>query len=278
MKTHFISLVGLDFDRDLLPYWIDYYAEYQFDVYRVWLHVNGDTPDTPHPDRAVWQRIFERAGYGVEQAYGKFDNGRMRTACLKPYHRAQPAGDYIICADSDEFQVISPEEYRELFDIGIDVIEGELQERYDRTLHDPIALEAGDVVRVPLWVQYPNRGKMGEVVMQSHPHAGVSRRKILAAKASVIVSYMGSHRVEGSHYRRASNYIVDHYTCRESYLRRMGGKSYFHETEILDVARFFGITDPQDERISWLYDRLKKRIDRQGWIPTERGSVLAPQE
>lgn len=272
MRTHFISLIGLDYDMDLLPYWVDYYLDYKFDVYKVWLHKKGDTPENPHPQRFEVQAALQQYHFSVEQAYGEFRNGSLRVKCLEPYHKSLHRDDYVICADSDEFHQLSPRDYFELFDAGFDVISGHLEERYDSTLHDPYPVRMGGMVRIPLDMQYPCRGQLHELILQEHPHVPASRSKILAAKAWVDVSYIGSHRAEADGGTQAAGYLVDHYTCRESLLHRMSGKSYYSPQEILNVAHFFGITDPQDERIAWLYDKLEERFRKQGWVPGANGA------
>lgn len=268
MKTHFISLVGLDFDTDLIPHWVDYYRAYEFDYYVVWLHVNGDTEEDPSLLRQAWQDYFEGHGFSVHQAYGNFKNGTLRVTCLKPYHRGVPDGDYLICADSDEFHQISKEEYQEHFRNGVEVISGELRERYGDTLKqaEPDS---------PLCEQYPNRGELDKVVPQSHYFAPGVRAKILAVRSNVHVSYIGSHRTTSPYSIEKGGYIVDHYTCRESLIRRMRGKTYYHPEAILDVARFFNMPEDHPD-IKDIYDDLKDLLESQGWTPNPKGGTLKP--
>lgn len=275
MHTHFIALVGLDYDTDLLPYWVDYYREYGFDEYRVWLHVNGDEEAHPDPRRVRYGELFRDNGFYVEQAYGEFANGALRMRCLKGYQRTLPDDDFVICADSDEFQILSKDDYFDLMKCGFEVISGELRDRFDFTLHNPEPLIFGDPVRMPLHVQYPLHGNVAQIAKQTVEPASCCRAKVLAAKASVNVSYIGSHRVSGSKHREAKGYIVDHYTCRESYLRRMGGKTYFRPEQILDTASLFGITDPSDPRISWVYERIEQEAHSRGWEAGANGAVLS---
>lgn len=266
MQSHFIALVGLDYDRDIVPHWVRYYKRYEFDHYHVWLHVNGDTEEKPSDIRTRWRWYFEEYGFTVHDTFGVFKNGTRRLKCLKPYHESVPDGDYIVCADSDEFQQIEPEEYRRLFSEGWDVIEGTLIERFSRRLVEALP-------DIPLDRQYPRREKLDEVIEHSHHFAPGVRHKILAVKAPVMVNYIGSHRTHSGVFRRTGDYIVDHYTCRATFLARMRGKTYYHPEAIIDVARFFGHTD-EDECIQWLYKELADQIRDQGWIPDPAGGVL----
>jgi hypothetical protein len=253
MKIHFASLVGVDYELDILPFWLKYYKERDFDTRKLFLH-----RETGRVPKNVIDEACE-AGYEVECCDGPQANGMLRKLILGNYAASLPPDDYLVLADADEYQsaprtvprppgtfdymsVIGPEapdpiDYRADLE-KYDLVCGNLVDRYGKELsacyQDP-------------FIQYPyEEYAPGDLLKGFTPPYlrkskwPVTRRaKILAARCGAPLAYEGSHgtRYTPSDYRIAWNYRVVHFAWRESTKGKIAVKSYFNEKNLEEIFK-----------------------------------------
>lgn len=223
-KIHFASLVGIDYDLDLAPAWMEYYLMQGFDSYTVFLHrENGDIPSPVISD-------YKNAGFIVKTADGPFGCGCIRSALLRNFADNLPENDILVTADADEFQALSdgsPIPYRSMLSRH-DVLWGLLEDRYAYTLENCYGFPFSQYTLVEEYT--------GEHIKKlSIPHLGngkktdMVRTKILAAPACAPVEFKGSH-IMGyvrSDYRLYMGCKVIHFAWRENASRKIALKPYF---------------------------------------------------
>lgn len=243
-KIHFAALFGVDLDYDIAPFWREHYTRQDYDDYTVFLHST-----TPNSERCLEQvRAFERAGFKTLFAPSCEYSTAMRNTILDTYAKSLPASDYLVTADSDEFQLsgINSAAMPDLIR-SCDTLSGELVDRWDTTLH---AAVPGD----PLEKQYPYSGDLFACIYKDCDASDKERwriphkRKILAARAGIPVAYMGSHVL----YSRENEYIqkggcfVYHYKWRHTIRDRLKSKWYFQESMLDAVVEYF---DPKQKGV-----------------------------
>jgi hypothetical protein len=250
----------LDLDGDLVSHWIPHYLKYKFDTYSVILHnvQPGDGRVAP----------FQDAGFNISYTMEQYSN-RLRGQLLWEHIKWLPMEDYIVVADSDEFQECGPTfgfSYRD-FIKGHDVVEGTLVDRWDDTLK-PAKPD------IPLKLQYPQKGILRRLEGDREP----CRKKIMAFRRNISVCLSGNHYVVGRYKNiwekrteggaqitSAGPFKVLHYTFREHYLDRLLPKEYYYPWDIEQLAIRFGVPDhPAVDKAMRLY---RQRQQPKGWIP-----------
>lgn len=281
----FTSLFGVDLDFDLLPFWIEHYKKYQFDEYEIYLH-SGKNDKDRLLDASLMLHSAGFFAHAVDPvSYRRPDDcidasTTLRNIVLDAHvKKCRPIfGDdsYLVVADSDEFQRM-PDTYRSV--IGdYDYVFGELIDRYDTTLHnaDP---------DIELSVQFPFAGDVHDIIRKEHCRDArwfyLHKTKILAAKLSVPVNYVGSHNLFGelAGNTRADLYsvldemngekpiLIDHYTWRETIIDRMCYRPYYTSEQIYHTARFFGIDHIDTPSFREKIAHEDSIQEDKGWIP-----------
>ena len=280
-KIHFASLFGVDYDSDLILHWADHYLKHNLDSYTVWLH----SARNDYTLLEACASLFNRKGFRVfvvNQPGNNapvFKNGGLRTEYLSKFQCSLPYDDYLVVADSDEFQDVS--NYQWLFS-DHEIIVGGLIDRYDTSLHDAqsdVSIEA----------QFPFEGSVETALLTAMPMRERSyfprtdRRKVLGCRADIPVEFSGSHRVMEvpagarvagdsiSPYRDSTddfNYKVRHYCWRRSIFERMYGKTYYNSLHMNLVRDFF--KEPSES----IWIEKKRVLDEseqtlKGWEPCQ---------
>lgn len=258
MKIHFASLVGVDFDLDILPFWANHYASFNFDSYTVWLH--SGTGNTARLVEA--QKLFDSFKWGTETISGAtFRNGKLRATILGAFTSSLPKHDAIVIADSDEFHALPGHDYRTIVE-RYECVGGLLVDAYGSALSACNPCE-------PLWSQYPYSGCLGEIFARraerkeyperlAFPWPMTSREKIIASRCYVDVNLVGSHHIDGCHTDRKipdhlyslEGFSVLHYSWRASLFDRMRTKTYYDARHMWCIGKEFGMNDAE----------LKKRL------------------
>jgi hypothetical protein len=224
MKIHFASLVGVDYDTDMLPYWIPYYLKAKLDSYTVVLH--RETGDIPHSI----QEDFRNAGFKVRCADGPFTIGCARSAHINNIANNLPTGDMLVTVDADEFvtdENNEPLDYRSLCS-QYQILHGLHSDRYSDTL---VACNRDPFLQYPYEEEYT--GEYHKAI--SVPFLGNSkppalwRCKIIAAPVECPVEYKGSHVVSEvlSSYNIRFGLKLIHFNWREGAARKLAFKQYY---------------------------------------------------
>jgi hypothetical protein len=264
-KIHFASLFCVDFDLDLLPYWVEHYLSFRFDDYNVWLNTQRNATGK----LACAFKYLSDRGFNVTIENGQFVNGSLRAKVMEEYVSTLPKNDYLVTADSDEFQNMNGD-YCDLIR-EYDVVNGILVDRYDDTLHDAEKKSDGS----DLFQQFPHEGCVEQEIIFKYLDGDASkwsvvrRSKIMAARAGIPVSFGGSHFAfthrENIRYT-PEHYSVYHFTWRDSLLGRMAGKHYYKAAHLWYVSKFFNI-DGIHPDVQKEIDREEQEQKERGWVP-----------
>jgi hypothetical protein len=244
--------VGVDFELDLLPFWLKHYDRYNFDSYTVWLHSGGNNGEKIREAKELFEKYCWTVRYAPRDR--PFLNGQLRDTVLKRYAGELPTGDTLVTADSDEFHKIHYRYYRELLE-EYEVLAGSLVDCYGDTLTEASPCE-------PLYSQYPIRGDLHEIMAKRaengilpeklcYPWPKTRKSKILAARCYIPVSFTGSHHVEmfkygdgvPSNVSSLRGIKVHHYSWRASFFERSRGKSYLDARHLWCIGKYFNMSD-----------------------------------
>jgi len=255
-KIHFAALFGVDYELDLMYFWLSYYRDMNLDSYKVFLHreegnIGNDII-----------RQFKMEGFNVECVGGPQGNGMLRKVLLGHYASTLPEEDFLVTADADEFQSCprlngcagygdyhvgvvdpAPPDYRRLLE-KYDCMTGFMTDRYaDR-------LETG--YKWP-FAQYPFEEPFTREYLKAFtpPYLRKTkwpetrRTKILAARCGYEVGYEGSHCAMSlpSNARIAEEFRVYHFAWRESARLKAVAKSYY---TIENLSEIFGGKIPEN--------------------------------
>lgn len=235
LKIHFACLFGVDFETDILPYWLKHYAAMKFDSYKVFLHREKGRIDDS------LQETFRNAGFSIECLTGMpHANGLLRMTAMDNYTATLPPEDFLVTADADEFHLI---DYRDVLR-EYDIVMGYLHDHYADKL---------EACRMDPFVQYPHTEEFtGELLKNFSPPylrntvwAHTRRTKVLAARAGEEVHFGGSHSMKAVPFDAAilDNVKVHHFAWRESARRKLAVKSYYFKENLDEM--FNGNTPPE---------------------------------
>jgi len=236
-KIHFASLFGVDLDYDIIVQWCAHYASMKYDTYTVFLH----SIDPSSTRFQFIRRAMKVSGFTVIEAPAVPYTTQMRNDLLDGFAKSLDPLDYLVVADSDEFHSTGPwtSNFRDLI-MSCDVLYGKLVDRWADSL-----IEANPTL--PLDEQYPHAGDIFKIVFartrdpeRERWHAPVLD-KILAARAGLPVSHVGSHTLyrRDVHTKERHSCIVNHYKWRQSLFDRLKTKWYYKESYDSAVADFF---------------------------------------
>lgn len=224
MRHHFVSVIGVDYDLDLAPYWIKHYVEREFDTYTVFLHrEQGDVPE-----HAV--NMYKAAGFIVHCIGGAYTGGIVGAFHLETFIRNLPKEDFVTVADADEFQCMadgSPIPYKALCG-EYDIMHGLFEERYSGSL--------SVCVKNP-YEQYNHVEPYTGMFFRSFcpPYLDhiewpcVYRCKIVAARAGEPYRFHGMHAIATikPDARILYGLKVVHFAWREGAARKLSKKSWY---------------------------------------------------
>lgn len=242
MKNHFVSVIGVDYDLDLAPYWIRHYQTRGFDTMTVFLH-----REAGEIDKSV-QDMYRNAGFTVFCIDGPYSGGIVGAFHLRNFIKNLPESDFVTVADADEFQVMSdgsPIPYKALCE-EYDVLHGLFEERYADSLsvcmEDPftqyqhVEPYTGDYLK-PFCPPYLKHIQW--------PH--VYRCKIIAARAGEAYRFYGMHSVNELQHdsRILFGLKVIHFNWREGAALKIAKKEWLksvckinpHTNELLPITR-----------------------------------------
>jgi len=258
MNIHFAAFFGVEFDLDIMPFWIEHYKKAVFDSYHVFLHKESGEIGSEIKSR------FKQEGFSIETANGPFGHGILQKLHFNLYAGSLPPDDFLVIADADEFQsepgagplkagddlFIGPPApslipYRELLK-HVDIVTGFMVDRYT-----PNGLEACYInpFRQYPYEQYPADRILDNFTppqFRSTQWPETRRTKVLVARAGYEVSREGNHCMmqvpEGA--QIAENYRVYHFAWRESAKRKVEIKTYYSQENCREI---FGGEISQDE-------------------------------
>jgi hypothetical protein len=226
-KIHFLSLISISNDADLLPYFLEHYDALGFDNNVVFLHDGLSTEENELCDNAVAEMGWKVRHVPVGSSFGE---GRLRQVLFDNFRKVAKPGDYIVCANADEFQIWE-EPPQLLAEKDVDVVVGRMEDRYNDILVPP---EEG----LPLDLSYPSsHPHLSKVLFPKRPRL---RDKIVMAKCSVPVDYRKSNYLEKSGWQKADGVVpILHYKWREGLLDNLRTRTDYSQEEIESIKSFF---------------------------------------
>lgn len=233
-KIHFACLFGVDYELDLMPYWVEHWASHHLDSYKVFLHRETGVIDSSIVD------FFRKAGFSVECVGGPHSNGLLRGAALGNHAANLPPEDFLVTADADEYHLLN---YHDILP-GYDVVTGFLVDRY--------GMEMTACVKDP-FEQYDHEEPFTREViknftppfLRSTQWPYTMRTKILACRAGNDSTYMGSHCMKSisSDARILKDQKVYHFAWRKSAAEKAVVKSYYKKENVKEI---FGLNVPEE--------------------------------
>jgi hypothetical protein len=232
-KIHFAAVVAPDLDYDLMLKWVAHYYNLQLDSYTIFIHKEHDKK---HPEVKSY---FDEFGFKVSYCHGDWQDGKLRANVLNGFNAALPENDYIMTADSDEFQMWPNDDVRHcLFHGEIDAIFGNVVDRYDKTLHS--ASNEGH-----LEDQFPYEIDSLENEFISSSNTGMIRNHICVNKCKVPVCFVGSHDLNSALKNTGNQFFVRgglkilHYKWRATIKEKLATKTYYSHNVDKKLKKFF---------------------------------------
>lgn len=228
-KIHFVSLVSIDHDIDMLPYFIPHYAEMGLDNYCLFLHEGKDTDANLWAEKAAKENGWKSRFIPREASFG---NGELKRVLFEKLRRACKPSDYIVCADGDEIQKwgMSP---REVADDNFDMVLGK---RFDRLNEKLVDIDHS----LELEENFPmTHDNLSRVLFPKRPR---SRDKIVMAKASVPVDYrkcMSLTVKNPGNVKVTEGVAINHYKWRRGIFDRLRERPDYLPGEIAAIQKFF---------------------------------------
>jgi len=258
VSVHFTGLVGVQYDWDLIPFWIDHYSRFNFDSYTVFLQ-------SDEPLCREWKsrrvEVFRRRGWQASFAdMPSYYSGAKADLIFKFVQTLRPS-DHVVVADTDEFQDMPPSTYYETI-CAHDMVVGRLQDCYGERLtaarHD-----------MPLEMQYGVQGENLDECLNHCRELPLNRTKIMASRCSLNVAYSGSHVLIGAKPRRVhEGNTVLHYAFRACLPWKMARRRYNTPETIRAVCRRFGLEYHPAMGLCRNLRELRTNIE--GWMPGAR--------
>lgn len=269
-KIIFASLFGIHYDADLAIPWVNHYKQFDINEFIIFLHSKNDNDIKLKEFKKFFESHKFKAHIVNEmpEFNQKFYDGGLRKRVLTAINKSIDYNDYLITADSDEFQQI-PDSYRESVN-SKDILCGVLVDRYTDKLkkYNP---------DLPLETQYPLKGDVSERVYEIADKRffkifnWVSNDKIIMAHGKMPVAFGGSHRMYDGYenkftYANKDNPIpINHYRWRENVIDRMAQRKYNKAIHIWYYMQFFNVPDPVNN------PAFKMRLEREEALQERRG-------
>ena len=248
MNIHFAAFFGVEFDLDIMPFWIEHYKKAGFDSYHIFLHKESGEIGSEIKTR------FKHEGFSIETVDGPYSHGILQKLHFNLYADKLPPDDFLVIADADEFQsepgagplqagtdlFIGPPApslipYRELLK-HVDIVTGFMVDRYTHRL---------ETCYMNPFRQYPYEQYPADKILDNFtppefrktewPHT--RRTKVLAARAGYEVAYEGSHCLMQVPEKAlfAEDYRVYHFAWRESAKKKVAIKAYYTQENCKEI-------------------------------------------
>jgi len=228
-KIHFVSLVSVDFDVDMLPTFIPHYSGLELDNYVLFLHEGRNT------DANLWaEGAAKEAGWKCRfvPRESSFGNGELKRALVNKFQKACRAGDYIICADGDEIQTWSFHP-REAAADGYEMVLGRRIDRFNDKL-------VGIDHSIPIEANFPlEHDNLSKLLFPKRPR---TRDKIIMARAQIPVDYkkcIGLSVKQPGNIRVTGEVPILHYKWRDNIFRRIQERPDYYPEEVQAIHNFF---------------------------------------
>lgn len=235
-QLHFLSLLGVDIDLDILPIWIIHYKKFKCDSYFCFLHAKDNQDD----NYLKAKYLLENNGFKTQFVGGPFGDGNLRNNIFNAYLQNLNPQDYVMTADTDEFQDWwEPEGVKEmLIENNIDFITGKLYDCFGEKLED---VKSYDLIQ-----QYPYIIDNLENVINVEG-VPIRRDKICISKVWVPVCYIGSHDLnyhflppeKRGMFRVRGDIRVLHFKWRGSLKKRLESKTYYKDHHVKKILEYF---------------------------------------
>ena len=230
-KIHFVCLVSVDFDVDMLPYFIPHYSGLEMDNYCIFLHEGKDTDANLWAEKSAREMGWKCRFVPREASYG---NGELKRQLLNKFQRACKPEDYIVSADGDEIQVWKDSPH-EIAGQGFDMVLGRRIDRFNEKL---IGIDHALELEANFPLEHDNLSK---VLFPKRPR---SRDKIVMAKASCPVDYRKCTNLVTAaprNLRVTGEIPILHYKWRENIFKRLRERSDYSPDEVKAIHKFFEV-------------------------------------
>ena len=248
MNIHFTAFFGVEFDLDIMPFWVEHYKKALFDSYHVFLHKESGEIGSNI------KNLFRHHGFSFETVDGPYGHGILQKLIFGQYADRLPRDDFLVIADADEFQsspgnpplkagddlYIGPPAaeqvpYRELLR-HVDIVSGFMVDRFTHRL---------ETCYIDPFRQYPYEEFPANEILNNFTPPGfrraewpyTRRTKILAARAGYEVAREGNHCMMQvpKDAQIAEGYKVYHFAWRESAKRKLVKKAYYSQENCMEI-------------------------------------------
>jgi len=229
-KIHFISLVSVDLDSEMLPYFLPHYAGFGLSNYVIFLHEGKSKSDTAWSVEAA-KSLGMKAKIIPQNA--SFQNGELKKVLFENFAKACSPEDYILTADADEIQHWNeaPVEYIQK---DVDVVLGTRVDRFNDSLREIDPEEE-------LETQYPfSHENLSRHLWPKRPRAN---HKIVLSRAKVPVQFEKSKTIlgDGKGLNIADGVLIEHYKWRSNIFERLENRLGYAPNEIQSLKNFFEV-------------------------------------
>lgn len=230
-RLHFVALVSVNFDVDLLPYFLPHYSELGCDNYCLFLHEGKNTDANLWAEKAAKEFDWKVRFIPREASY---QNGELRRALINKFRQAAKPHDFIITADGDEFQKWDKHP-REVMGEGADVVIGG---RFDKFNEKLLPVDHGE----DLDATYPLMNENLSSVI--YPKRIRQREKIVMARVGLPVDYrkcLSMQTVKGVNPQVTGEVPILHYKWRNNIFHRISQRPDYAPDEVQAIKNFFEV-------------------------------------
>ena len=235
-KIHFVALVSVQNDADLLPYFLEHYDNLGLDNNCIFLHDGNDAEDNELCGKAVTEMGFKLRHIPQSSSFGQ---GELRRVLMDNFTKVMNPEDYLLTANADEFQIWH-EPPQLALEEGFDMVVGRLEDRFNDAL---TPIEEGATLEASFPISHPHLSK---VLFPKKPRL---RDKIVMAKAKIQVDYRKSISldVKMNGIRVTGEVPILHYKWRDGIFDRLRTRTDYTREEILNIREFF--TPKEEEAV-----------------------------
>lgn len=227
-RIHFVCLVSVDYDLDMLPYFLPHYSGLEMDNYCIFLHEGKNTDSNLWAEKSARELGWKARFVPREASYG---NGELKRQLLNKFQRACNPNDYIVSADGDEIQLWKdmPHDYASQ---NVDMVLGRRVDRFNERL---IPIDHTLELEANFPMEHDNLSK---VLFPKRPR---SRDKIIMARASIPVDYRKSIGLTSplSNLKVTGEIPILHYKWRDNIFNRIRERSDYTPQEVKAIQTFF---------------------------------------
>lgn len=230
-RLHFVALVSIDFDIDLLPYFIPHYTALGCDNYCLFIHEGKSN------DNSLWaEKSAKEFGWKTRfvPREASHQNGELKKALVNKFRQAVKPHDYIITADADEFQKWETDP-REAMEAGDHVVVGKRIDRFNEKL---LGIDHAEDLEVTFPLESEN---LSDFIFPKKKRA---REKIVMARADMPVDYRkcAALRAQSGFTPQVGGTVpILHYKWRNNLLRRLSDRPDYAPEEVAAIKSFFEV-------------------------------------